>query len=72
MSTNHSNTASQWVGRADAPDWTARLGKIISTTVEALDTGRAAQRDYRKLAVHGFAPQEAARMVLERHFVKRP
>jgi hypothetical protein len=72
MSTSHSNAASQWAGPAKTPDWTARLGKIVRATVEALDTGRAALHDYRKLAVHGLAPQEAARVVQQRHFSRRP
>jgi hypothetical protein len=71
MSTNHSNTASDWFGHAEMPDWTKQIGDTVRTVFEAIDTGRAAMHDYRKLAVHGIAPQDAGKAVFQKHFGKR-
>jgi hypothetical protein len=68
MPANQSNTASQWLDRTETPAWTARLGETIGAILEAMATGRAAQHDHRKLAVHGVAPQAATRAVLRKHF----
>ncbi len=53
MSTNHSNTASDWLDHAEMPDWTKRIGDTVRTALEAMDTGRAALHDYRLLAARG-------------------
>jgi hypothetical protein len=53
------------------PDWTKQIGDTVRTAFEAIDTGRAAMHDYRKLAVHGVAPQDAGKAVFQKHFGKR-
>jgi hypothetical protein len=70
MSTN-SNAASGWLNDAELPDWPKQIGETVRTAFEALNTGRAALHDYRKLAVHGIAPQDASKTVFQRHFGKR-
>ena len=71
MSTNRSNTASDWLGHADTPDWTNRVGQTVRTVLEAMDTGRTALHDYKMLAARGLAPQKATAKVFQKHFARR-
>jgi hypothetical protein len=71
MSANHSNTASDWLGHAEMPDWTKQLGDTVRTVFEAMDTGRRATHDYRLLSTRGLAPQETTGKVFQKHFGKR-
>ena len=71
MSTNHSNTASDWLGHAETPDWTKQIGDTVRTVFEAMDTGRRALHDYKLLAARGLPPQQASGRVFQRHFGKR-
>ena len=71
MSTNHSNTASEWLGHAEMPDWTNRVGDTVRTVFEAMDTGRRALHDYKLLSARGLPLQQASGEVFQRHFGKR-
>ena len=71
MSTNHSNTASEWPGHAEMPDWTSRVGDTVRAVFGAIDTGRRASDDYKLLAARGLPPQQASGKVFRRHFGKR-
>ena len=71
MSTNHSKPASEWLDYADMPDWTKQIGATVRTVFEAMDKGRKALHDYKMLAAHGVAPQDAGKTVFQKHFAKR-
>lgn len=71
MSAYHTNAASGWLNRSEPQDWTKRLADSIRTAFEAIETGRTASHDYRKLAVRGIPPQQATATVFGKHFRKR-
>jgi hypothetical protein len=71
MSTHRSDTASEWQGQAEMPDWTNSLGDTVRALFDAMDTGRAASHDYRKLSARGIPPQHATDQVFRKHFGKR-
>ena len=68
MSTNHTNTASDWLDHGDMSGWTQRAGDTVRTVFEAMDTGRTASHDYRKLTARGTPAQHATGEVFHRHF----
>jgi hypothetical protein len=70
MATHHSNTASGWFDTVDTGDWGRRALNAARIVFEAIDTGRKASHDYRRLAAHG-QPQDAVQAVFTKHFSKR-
>ncbi|MGF1621843.1 MAG: hypothetical protein ACFCUR_14655 [Rhodomicrobiaceae bacterium] len=68
MSTHHS-TPSDWVGNLDTSNWAARVGGYFRNLAESFKTGIEAANDYRTLSAQK-SPQEASRIVFERHFNK--
>ena len=71
MSAHQDSTASDWLGHAEMPDWTKRLGETVRTVFEAMDRGRTASHDYRVLDARGLPPQQASAKVFQKHFSKR-
>lgn len=71
MSTNHSNTVSDWLDHGDMSAWAKRAGDTLRTVFEAIDTGSAAEHDYRKLTARGTPAQKATGEVLQKHFGKK-
>jgi hypothetical protein len=71
MFTHRGNTASEWLGQAEMSDWTNRFGGTLRALFDAMDTGRSASHDYRKLSAHGVPPQHATEEVFRKHFGKR-
>ncbi len=68
MSTRHS-TPSDWVGNPETSNRLTRLGSYLRDLAESFKTGIAAANDYRTLSAQK-TPQEASRIVFERHFSK--
>jgi hypothetical protein len=52
------------------PDWMKRIGVAASETWASMGAGFSASRDYRALTARGVSPQQATRMVFEKHFSK--
>ena len=67
--TAYRNTTSDWLDSSATPVWTKRIGNRVGTVFEVFDTGRRASHDYRRLDAQ-VSPQEATRIVFEKHFSK--
>lgn len=68
---NHSNTASNWFDHGDVSAWTQRASDTIQTVFAAMDAGRTASHDYRKLTARGVPAQHATGKVFQKHFGKK-
>jgi hypothetical protein len=71
MSTHHSNTASDWLGHAEMPEWTKQLSNSVRTVFAAMATGRRAAHDYKMLTAHGLSPQQATDQIFQKHFAQK-
>jgi hypothetical protein len=67
--TAYRNIASDWLDNTGAPVWTKRIGNRVGTVFEVFDTGLRASHDYRRLTAQ-VSPEEAARIVFQKHFSK--
>jgi hypothetical protein len=68
MSTHHS-TPTDWVGNPETSHRLPRFGSYLRDLAVSFKTGIAAANDYRTLSAQT-TPQEASRIVFERHFSK--
>lgn len=65
----HRSSPSDWVGNVDTTNWATRVGGYFRDLAESFKIGIEASNDYRSLSAQT-SPQEASRMVFERHFSK--